>query len=176
MRSDWLHTDSLKHILAALTYENRLAIETSLATGLRIGDVLALKSDYLMKERFTIHEEKTGKARRIRLPQELRDDLFQNAGRFYVFEHRLDPRRHRTRQAVWKDMHRACELFRIKHLTITPHSARKIYAVSKYQSTQSLKKVQQLLNHSDEAVTMLYAMADTITEKSTRRKKTNLPI
>lgn len=175
MRSDWLHTESLKHILAALTYENRLAIETSLATGLRIGDVLALKSDYLLRDRFTIKEEKTGKSRRVRLPLALRDDLLQIAGRWYVFEHRLDPKRHRTRQAVWKDMHRACELFRIKHLVITPHSARKVYAVSKYQNGYSLKKVQQLLNHSDEAVTMLYAMADTITERATRRKQTNLP-
>lgn len=175
MRSDWLHTESLRHILAALTFENRLAIETSLATGLRIGDVLALKSSCLLKERFTIREEKTGKSRRIRLPQGLRDELLHIAGRFYVFEHRLDPRRHRTRQAVWKDMHRACELFRIKHLVVTPHSARKVYAVSKYQNGYSLKKVQQLLNHTDEAVTMLYAMADTITERATRNKKTNLP-
>lgn len=148
---------------------NRLAIETSLATGLRIGDVLQLKTDQLLKERFTIKEQKTGKSRRIRLPQQLRDDLLQQSGRFYVFEHRTDQRRHRTRQAVWKDLHRAAELFRLpKALTIAPHSARKIYAVSKYQNGYSLQKVQQLLNHNDEAVTVLYAMADQLTARKTR--------
>lgn len=151
---------------------NRLAIETSLVTGLRIGDVLQLRTEQLRKERFTIKEQKTGKSRRIRLPQQLRDDLLKQAGRFYVFEHRTDQRRPRTRQAVWKDLHRAATLFRLpKSLTIAPHSARKIYAVSQYQSSHSLQRVQRLLNHSDEAVTMLYAMADELTAKHNRASR-----
>lgn len=175
MRADWVHTDSLKHILAALMPANRLAIETSLATGLRIDDVLHLRSKDLLRERFTIHEMKTGKARRLRLPQKLRDDLLAQAGRWWVFEGRCDPRKPRTRQAVWKDLHRACQLFRIKNLTISPHTARKIYAVSQYQKQGSLAKVQRLLNHSNEAVTMIYAMADEMTARRTRAVKTNIP-
>lgn len=175
MRSDYAPRDSFEHILAALMPPNRLAIETSLATGLRIDDVLSLKTDALLRDRFTVKEHKTGKRRRVRLPQSLRDALFRQAGRFFVFEHRLDQRRHRTRQAVWKDLHRACELFRIKHLTLSPHSARKIFAVSVYQNSASLKRVQMLLQHEDEAVTMLYAMADVLTARQTKGKKTNLP-
>lgn len=53
---------------------------------------------------------------------------------------------------------------------LSPHSARKIYAVTEYRRTGSLQRVKELLNHSDEAVTMLYAMADELTER--RRKKT----
>lgn len=170
-RTDWVDSDTFGHLLAALTPENRLAIETSLATGLRIGDVLQLKTDQLLKERFTIKEQKTGKSRRVYLPKDLRDDLMRQAGRFYVFEHRLDQRKHRTRQAVWKDLHHAAQFFRLpKRMTVAPHTARKIYAVSKYQSTGSLKKVQQLLNHSDEAVTVLYAMADQINNRHTRKR------
>lgn len=152
---------------------NRLAIETSLATGLRIGDVLALRTEHLSKDRFYIKEQKTGKTRRVYLPQQLRADLYAQAGRFYVFEHRLDPWKHRTRQAVWKDLHHAAAFFRLpRKLTIAPHSARKLFAVSKYQTTGSLQKVQQLLNHSDEAVTVLYCMADLITAKHTRKRST----
>ena len=155
---------------------NRLAIETSLATGLRFDDVLHLRSCDLLRDRFTIKERKTGKARRLRLPQQLRDDLLAQAGRWWVFEGRTDPRKPRTRQAVWKDLNRACVLFRIsKQLHISPHSARKIYAVSKYQSGHSLHHVQRLLNHSNEAVTMIYAMADELTARRTRTVKTNLP-
>lgn len=173
-RTDWVEKDSFEHILAALMPANRLAIETSLATGLRIGDVLRLRSDQLRLERFTIKEQKTGKARRVYLPQALRDALTAQAGRFYVFEHRTDQRQHRTRQAVWKDLHRAAALFRLpRSLTIAPHTARKLFAVSKYQTGHSLKKVQQLLNHSDEAVTVLYAMADQLTARHTRRHKHN---
>jgi site-specific recombinase XerC len=45
---------------------------------------------------------------------------------------------------------------------VTPHTARKVYAVDEFQKTGNLKKVQKLLNHSDEAVTILYAMANVI--------------
>ena len=56
-------------------------------------------------------------------------------------------------------------------MTIAPHTARKIFAVSKYQNGCSLAKVKQLLNHSDEAVTVLYAMADQLTARHTRHNK-----
>jgi site-specific recombinase XerD len=39
-----------------------------------------------------------------------------------------------------------------------------VWAVEKYRKT-SLKRVQTLLGHSDEAITVLYAMADQITAK-----------
>ena len=42
MRSDWIPKGEMSHILAALQPENRLACEVSLATGLRINDVLAM--------------------------------------------------------------------------------------------------------------------------------------
>ena len=148
---------------------NRLAIETSLATGLRIGDVLALHTDQVRRGRFTIKEQKTGKRRRLTLPKELQLALLQQAGRVFVFEHRTDQFRHRTRQAVWADLHRAAKFFRLpKRLVVSPHSARKIYAVSRFQSTGSLQRVQELLNHSDEAVTVLYALADQLTARKMR--------
>lgn len=176
MRADWVHAEQLKHILAAMMPENRLAIETSLATGLRIDDVLHLKTADLYKDRFTIKEMKTGKSRRLRLPDRLRDDLLAQAGRWWVFEGRNDPRKCRTRQAVWKDLKRCAALFRVsRSLSISPHTARKIYAVSQYQRGRDLYKVQQLLNHSNEAVTMLYAMADQLTARHTRGCKLNLP-
>lgn len=44
------------------------------------------------------------------------------------------------------------------------HIAQMIYSVEQYKkSCCNLKKVQQLLNHSDEAVTMIYALADRLT-------------
>ena len=61
MRSDWVAKGEVVHILASLSPENRLACEISLATGLRINDVLALTPQKVRKQRFTIREEKTGK-------------------------------------------------------------------------------------------------------------------
>lgn len=175
LRADYCSQSAFETILVALMPPNRLAILVSLTTGLRLGDVLSLKTEALTKERFTIKEEKTGKTRRVRLSNELRDALFSQAGRFYVFEHRTDPKKHRTRQAVYKDLARACELFRVKGVHLSPHSARKIYAVSAYKRTCSIERVQELLNHSSEAVTMLYAMADAITMRDSLRRTVRLP-
>ena len=61
MRSEWVCGVELWHVLSALTFENRIACEVSLATGLRIGDVLALKTEKVQKmARFTIKEQKNG--------------------------------------------------------------------------------------------------------------------
>ena len=81
------------------------------------------------------------------------------AGPVYVFSGRLDGMHPRTRQAVWKDLNRVAKVFRLK-VNLTPHSMRKVYAVEQYHKSRDLKRVQKLLNHSSEAVTMLYAMAD----------------
>ena len=167
MRSDWISHDVMSHILAALTEPNRLAITVSLVTGLRISDVLGLRKNDLLKERFTVTEDKTLKKRRIRLPEQLRDQLLANSGKIYVFENRLDPRRTRTRQAVFKDIKRAAKAFRIKS-NLSCHSARKIYAVDEYRKDMNIKRVKELLNHSSEAVTMIYAIADELTQRKNK--------
>lgn len=169
MRSDYIKAEYMAHILAALMDGNRLACEVSLATGLRIGDVLDLRTRDLPRQgecRMSVRESKTGKTRRVRLPQALLDELRGYAGKVYVFEHRGDYTRHRTRQAVYKDIKRACGLFRVANRAqVSPHSLRKIYAVGAMKKYGDLKRVQELLKHDDEAVTQLYALADVLTER-----------
>lgn len=165
MRSDWIPKGEMVHILASLQPENRLACEVSLATGLRINDVLAMTPSKVRKQRFTVREEKTGKTKTIRLPKELLNRCLACAGQHYVFEGRIDGRKHRTRQAVFKDLKKSAKLFGLKE-NITPHSMRKAYAVDEYEKSGcNLKKVQKLLNHDSEAVTMLYAMANIVGKK-----------
>lgn len=161
MRSAWVSDDVMSHILAALTKENRLAILVSLTTGLRISDVLGLRTAQL-KKKFTITEQKTLKKKLVRLSDGLLNELMSIAGPVFVFEHRCDPHRHRTRQAVYKDVRRAARAFRID-VNVSVHSARKMYAVKQYKRTCSMERVKELLNHSSEAVTMVYALADRLT-------------
>ncbi len=162
MRTQWIPRGEMEHILSALFPENRLACEISLATGLRINDVLALTPQKVSKQRFTIREEKTGKTRSIRLPAELVERCLACSGQHYVFEGRLNGKKHRTRQAVYKDLKRVAVAFNLKK-NIAPHSLRKSFAVYEFQKNGgNLKRVQKLLNHDSEAVTMLYAMANII--------------
>ena len=174
-RSDYISAESFNILLKALMPQNRLALQVALDTGLRIDDVLHIKTEQMKKERFTIKEMKTGKSRRIRISKALREECLLYAGRYYVFEHRLDQRKPRTRQAVYKDLKRACELFRVNGLQISPHTARKIYSVCMYDKYNSVTKVQEILNHSKPEITEVYTLADVRTEKATKRRKVKIP-
>ena len=165
MTTDYIEKDILGHLLYALTPANRLVCKVALETGLRIGDVLALRSADLKKGSFTITEQKTGKKRKIKLRDSLKKELQAQCGTVYIFPHRTDPQKHRTRQAVFNDLKRACKAFRLKGVNVAPHTMRKAYAVDLYRKTGDLKRVKNALNHSNDLVVILYAMADELTKK-----------
>lgn len=175
MRTDYINDEDLDVILALLTPQNRLACQLAIKTGLRIGDVLCLKTGAL-KQRMSIREAKTGKTRRVYIPQPLLARLRLQAGATWVFEGRSDPGKHRTRQAVWADIKRAQKAVRLP-VNAGPHSMRKVYAVRQYHKTGDLAAVQRALMHSDPAVTMIYAMADHLAAQRRREgtKKRSRP-
>lgn len=167
MKTEYMLNREVDLVLAALTPQNRLVMRVALHTGLRLGDVLALKSAQL-RPHFWITESKTGKRRQVGLPEPLLGDLKAAAGAVWVFEGR-SPEKHRTRQAVWKDVKRAARAFRLP-ANIAPHSARKNYAAELLERYGDLDKVRRALNHSNEAVTMIYAMADQQRRAKDRRR------
>lgn len=170
MRSEYLLSEDVRHVLAALMPANRIACEIALRTGLRIGDVLLLKREQLSKRRFTVQEQKTGKRRVVTLPDGLRERALAQSGAIYVFPGRKDGRVPRTRQAVYKDLKRAARAFRVD-VQLSPHSLRKVYAVEQMRkSGGDLKKVQKLLNHDDPAVTAIYALSDELTKRGRHGK------
>ena len=169
MRSEYAPKGEIVHLLAALMPENRLACEISLATGLRINDVLSLKTEAVKKRRFTVREEKTGKTKAVYLPADLQARALACSGQHFVFEGRLNGKQHRTRQAVFKDLRRVSNAFLIKK-HISPHSLRKIYAVEEYKKYGDLQRVKKLLNHNSEAVTMLYAFANELSKRKSFTK------
>ena len=74
MRSEWVDAGTMKLILAAMMPGNALAVEVSLATGLRIDDVLAIKTETVRRTpRPYVRDSKTGKTHRIYLPRERLD-------------------------------------------------------------------------------------------------------
>jgi integrase len=140
-------------------------MEIALHTGLRISDVLGIKKEQIQGKdgRLTVRQSKTGKNRRVRLTKDLTRRCLAMAGKVYIFEHRLDWKRHRTRQAVWTDLKRIARMWRIK-ANVAPHSARKVYAVDLY-AKKGLEVVRADMGHDSATVTMLYAMADVMTSR-----------
>lgn len=148
----------MEHVLAALTPANRLVCRVCVATGLRVGDVVALRTDQLAQQ-FWITEQKTGKRRRVNLTDRLLQMLKAQAGETWVFPSPKDPAKHRSRQAVWWDVKRAAKAFRLPQ-NVAPHSLRKVFAVDLLRrSGGNVSRVQRALNHSDAATTYIYAMA-----------------
>ena len=170
MTTEYLLNEQMEHVLSALTPSNRLVMRVCLHTGLRVGDVLALRTEQLLTPQFWITEQKTGKRRRVNLTNELFEQLRDAAGPEWVFTSRCDRTKHRTRQAVWTDVKRAAKAFRLEQ-NVGTHSARKVYAVDLMQKYGDIDRVRRALNHSSESVTLLYAMADMRLRAKYRKKR-----
>lgn len=177
-RSEWVSDEVMERILGAMMPANRLAIEVSLATGLRLSDVLALDTETVARTaRPYVRDAKTGKSHRIYIPERLRGRMLAQAGRYWIWPGRLDPKVHRTRQAVYKDMVLAVEIVKRagwvdKKATISPHSARKVAAVRAYKR-RGYEAARDLLVHDAEhpAVTLLYALADQLPPPRSKRRR-----
>ena len=168
MTTEYLLQREVELVLGLLTYENRLVMRVLLHTGLRIGDVLQLRPEQL-KPNFWLTEQKTGKRRQVGLPDPLLTDLREAAGEHWVFPG-ADPAKHRTRQAVWKDVKRAAQAARLT-ANAAPHSARKVYAVELLRKYGDIDRVRRALNHGGLEVTLIYAMADKrLTARGRRRR------
>ena len=89
-------------ILREMWPENRLIVIVAALTALPIVDVVRLKPRQLEGNYIV-----TG-SRRYWLPQNVADALRRISDGYYIFPHRDYAGRHRTRQAVYRDMLRAC--------------------------------------------------------------------
>lgn len=170
LTTEYLLNREVGHILAALEPQNALIIETVLQTGLRITDVLELKTDQLRLSMW-VTEKKTGKKHRCGLNKELLALIQKQAGRVWAFPGRK-PGTHKTRQAVWADVKRAAKAFRLPQ-NVGTHSFRKVYAVRLMAKYGDIAKVQRALSHNSPSVTMIYALADSLLSAKEEAKQRN---
>lgn len=161
MTTEYLLNKEVQHVLAALMPQNRLIIETVLHTGLRISDVLELRTADLKPSMWVV-ERKTGKKHRCGLPKGLLERILRQSGPVWAFPGRRAGT-HKTRQAVWADVKRAAKAFRLPQ-NIATHSFRKVYAVELLAKYGDLLRVQRAMGHSAPSITVIYAMADRLLE------------
>lgn len=161
MRTDYIKSDLYHKIYLRMTYENALALRTSLETGMRIGDVLALEVEDLKGRTITYTAQKTGKNGKAVISVDLANRLKRISGKRFIFEGR-NGKKPRTRQAVWKDVKKATR--NIFEENVAPHSARKTFAVEDFQE-HGLPHTQKALQHDRTDTTVLYAFSDLLTTK-----------
>lgn len=146
---------------------NANVLRISLATGLRVSDCLSLRPSQAVFRGGSWYIEttaqKTGKPISAPVPETLARLLTRRKKYTWVFPSPRNPRKHRTRQAVWADVKRTCARLGITE-NVTPHSARKIFAVSEFKK-RGLAAVQDELQHDRITTTMLYCFADLLTKE-----------
>lgn len=164
MRTDYIDRKTAKKIFENMQPINRMICEIAMNTGLRIDDVCTLKREDLYRAMkkynwIVIVEQKTGKRKKLRLRNKDIHNMLGVCGVNYVFQHRTRADRHRTRQAVWRDMKRSADALRLQGVCISPHSLRKLYAVEQFDKTHDINKVKQRLNHDNISTTMIYVLS-----------------
>lgn len=172
LKTDYLLHREVGHVLAALMPQNRLIARVCLHTGLRVGDVVALRTQDIGLQ-FIVTEAKTKKRRRVGLTAGLLRDIQAQAGPEWAFPGRK-PGSHKTRQAVWQDVKRAAKAFRLPQ-NVAPHSLRKVYAVDLLARYGDIERVQRALNHSSVETTLIYAMADKLLDAKLAKMRRRRP-
>lgn len=115
------HTiDSVTAVLREMWPENRLVIIVAALTDLSVRDAVAVRREQLQGDYLVVG------AKKFWLPSAVRSALVRIAAEDgYIFTHRLKAGSHRTRQAVYKDMRRACRQLNCE--SITPNQVARTY-------------------------------------------------
>lgn len=134
-------------------------------TGLRIGDVLALRWEDIEGREVTYRAQKTGKYG-VAMVSDATAAWLERQRRWatspWVFASPKKPGAHLTRQAVWKRMKRAAAAAGVPAEGVSPHSLRKVFAVRMYHE-RDIRAAQEALQHERMEVTEQYALSDWLT-------------
>lgn len=156
-------------LISDMREEYKIILLISMETGLRISDVLSLTFEQAMGWK-PVTERKTGKTVVLCLPPYLKaciKDRMYKAGQGSLKASGLVcPRighdgkeKPIARSTIYRAVRRAFE-DELAH--VTPHTARKIFAVELYRKTGDLKAVQEALRHDNPSTTLLYALSDVL--------------
>lgn len=149
---------AMKEVLMKQHYRNYFLFVLGINTGLRISDLLKLRvSDVRDKSHIIITEQKTGKFKRFRINNELREHIYQftinkNAEEYLFKSRRGHDRIHRVQ--AWKILNAAAKEVGLEE--IGTHTLRKTFGYHFYQKYKDVAVLQQIFNHSSPAVTMRY--------------------
>lgn len=148
MRTRPITPAELRKLLKLLPDASALAVRISADTGLRISDILAIRSGDLAPV-MLVTERKTGKSRRVRLrPATLK------AAKAYA-AHGCDHLIPHAPSTIYRQIRRAAAELGMEHVSM--HSIRKLYA-RQYCRAHGLAATQRELQHDYLSTTMLYVL------------------
>ena len=158
MRARYLSQAEIDKLASVMRGGEWLPLRIACATGLRVGDVVKIRTSDFGNGGVFYVAEKTGKAGFAPCPEYLIKQMKKNARGGWCFPS-TSKGKHLTRQAVWARVKKACKLAGVSPDGVSPHSFRKFFAVDLLSKTD-LHTVQNALQHSNVFVTEQYAFSD----------------
>lgn len=128
-------------------------------TGLRISDILNLRvSDVRGKTHIHITEQKTGKDKKFKINNALKDELEEYisdmSGCEYLFQSHKGKNKPITRVQAYRILNDAAQ--RVGLSEIGTHTLRKTFGYHFYKQYKDVALLQELFNHSAPSVTLRY--------------------
>ena len=157
MKSRFLEDFEVQALKEVFDVESFLPLYVSLETGLRIGDVVALKVSHVKNDGIHFIAKKTNKRGIAKISKRLRDKLPKKG--VWLFPSPYKAGKHITRQAIWSRIKRAGKSAGLDLDGLSPHCMRKAFAVKLYKE-KGFKATQEALQHSKACTTEIYAFAD----------------
>lgn len=157
MRSKYIEEETIKALRECLDLNSWLPLWLALETGLRVGDVVALRRSSVKPDGVHYRAQKTNKCGVAQISAELRKRL-PTRGK-WLFPSPYKAGKHITRQCVWSRIKRSAKRAGIDPEGISPHTLRKVFAVELYRE-KGFKAVQTALQHTNSATTEIYSFAD----------------
>jgi integrase len=157
VKSKYIEDDEIEKLRVNLDLHAWLPLWLALETGLRVGDVVALRRASLKDDGIHYRAQKTKKCGVAPLSAELRKQLPKRGK--WLFPSPYKAGEHITRQCVWARIKRAAKRAGVNPEGISPHTLRKVFAVELYRE-RGFKAVQTALQHTNGATTEIYSFAD----------------
>lgn len=128
-------------------------------TGLRISDILELKvADVKGRSHISIKEKKTGKPKKARINEQLKEDIdgyIQGmSSEAHLFESQRSTTRPITRVQAYRILNSAAKEIGLEE--IGTHTLRKTFGYWHYKQYKDVALLQQLFNHSSPSITLEY--------------------
>lgn len=168
MRSRYLDAVEIQVLRDALTPAEWLPLCVALQTGLRVGDIVKIRTRDLTENGVHYTAQKTGKRGFAQLDADTIARMRKQARYGWCFPSPKAKGKHLTRQAVWHRIKRAAKSACIGAEGVSPHALRKSFAVLLMES-RGMDAVQKALQHDRRDVTELYALSDWLSGENAER-------
>lgn len=164
MKSEYIEKRAFSALYHELDFKYAVALELSMITGLRIGDVVSLKPENLQGKNLSMICAKTKKPFTTVLNARMVERLNKCSGKQWIFSSYKDPSKHISRTTIYRNLVTACKRNGVE-AHISPHTARKIFGVDIYNE-KGLEATQKALQHDRATTTLIYALSDKITARN----------